>query len=309
MPPTLEQVRAARPRVARVARHTPLERSGWLSDLAGVPVHLKLECWQPTRSFKVRGAANAVLDEEGEVVTASAGNHGLGVALATRMAERPATVFVPAGAPETKRRRIEHLGARLVTVDGSYDDAETAARTHADRSGGRFVHPSEDPEVVAGQGTVALEALEDLPETATFLVPVGGGGLVAGIGAVARERGGGVVGVQSERTRTLYESVRAGRPVETRVVPTLADGLAGGRVGEEALGWVAAAVDEWVLVSEEGIARAIGDLYREEGVVAEGAAAVGVAALLEGYRPEGATVVVISGGNIDAGRLADLLAG
>lgn len=304
----------ARERLRGVARRTPLPLSGWLSDRAGVPVHLKLECWQLTGSFKVRGAFNAVaaMEESARgrgLVTASAGNHGVAVAHAARVHHTAATVFVPGSAPATKKARIRRLGAELREVDGSYDDAAEAAREHATRTGARLVHAFADPAVVAGQATVALEILEELPDVREIVVPVGGGGLAAGVGAALAAHGPGAraLGVQSTATRAMYDAFRAGRVVPVQDAPTLCDGLAG-ETEEEAYERARAGLDELGLVEEAAVGPAIRALYEHEGIVAEGAGAVGIAAVLEGTLSlEGPAVVIISGGNIDGPRLARIL--
>lgn len=311
----LPEVRRAHDRVRDVVRRTPLERSRWLSGRVGAPVHLKLECWQRTHSFKIRGALNAVraLDEESRgrgLVTASAGNHGQAVALAAELTGATATVFVPRSAPEAKKSRIRQYGAELREVDGSYDDAAARATAHAQHTGATLVHPFTDPRVVAGQATAALEILEDLPDVRTVVVPVGGGGLAAGAGIVVRAMApdARVVGVQSTATHAMHAALEAGRVVPTPVVPTLCDGLAG-EVEPATFGAAQSLLDAVVLVEEAAVAPAIRHLYRREGLVAEGSGAVGVAALLEGLIPaEGPTAVIISGGNIDAATLADILA-
>ncbi|HEX6940005.1 MAG TPA: pyridoxal-phosphate dependent enzyme [Longimicrobiales bacterium] len=312
---TLADIYRARRRIAAGAYRTPLERSDWLSEIAGCDVRLKLECWQRTRSFKIRGALSAVTalspeDRARGLVAASAGNHGQGVALAAREAGLAATVFVPASAPATKKARIRAFGATLREVDGTYDDAEAAARAHARETGAAFVHPFADPLVVAGQGTIGLEILEDAPDVREVVVPVGGGGLIAGIGIALRAAAGAsvrVVGVQSEATRAMHDAFIAGGPVPAEVHPTLADGLAGG-IEPESYERARAVTDEIRLVSEAAIAEAIRELYRRDGVVAEGSAATAVALLCAtAWRPAGPAVLVITGGNIDAGRLAGIL--
>ena len=313
-PLTLRDIHLARRRIASAAYRTPLERSDWLSELAGCDVYLKLECWQRTRSFKVRGAFNAVATLTAEerargLVAASAGNHGQGVALAAREAGIRATIFVPSSAPAMKQARIRSFGAELEQVEGTYDDAEAAAVAYARETGATFVHAYSDPCVVAGQGTIALEVLETLPELREVIVPVGGGGLIAGIGLVMSAVGGvRVVGVQSELTRSMHDAFEAGAPVPpVDHGPTLADGLAGG-VEEESYERARPVTDEIRLVGEDSIAAAIRELYRRDGLVVEGAGATAVALLRDGYRPRsGPAVLILSGGNIDAGRLADIL--
>ncbi len=311
--PTLSEVQEARQRIAGVTRRTPLERVATLSDIIGRNVHLKLEAWQRTRSFKLRGAYNAVASLRPEqrargLVTASAGNHGQAVALAAREVGVPATIFVPTDAPETKKRRIRAFGAELNTDSANYDDAEVAARAYAQRIGATFVHSYSDRAVVAGQGTVALEILEDLPDVRTVIVPVGGGGLIGGVGTVLKAINPTirVIGVQSTQTRSMYEAFKAGRVVPCPIGPTIADGLAG-QIDEASFTRAHAVVDEMQVVDEMAIPAAIRALF-DEGVVAEGAAAVGVAALAEGViKADGPTVVIITGGNIDAARLASMI--
>lgn len=302
-------------RLRGIARRTPLQHSAWLSERAGVPIHLKLECWQITHSFKLRGAFNAVaaIGEAGRrrgLVTASAGNHGLAVAYAARIHDAAATVFVPAGAPATKKARIRRLGADLREVDGSYDDAAESACDYAAETGAHLVHAFTDPAVVAGQGTVALEILEDLPAVRELVVPVGGGGLAAGVGAALMAAPGvRAVGVQSNATCAMYEAFRAGRVVPVEEAPTLCDGLAG-ETEDAAYDRARAGLADLRLVDEADVGPAIRALYEEEGIVAEGAGAVGVAAVLAGTLSlEGPSVVVISGGNIDGARLARVLGG
>lgn len=313
--PSLGDVRAAARRLQGVARRTPLERSDALSAAAGAEVHLKLEGMQRTGAFKLRGAYNALalLPPEARargVVTASAGNHGVGVALAARLLGARAVVFVPEDAPEAKQKRIARLGAELRRVAGSYDDAHPAAVAFAERTGAAYLSAFSDPAVVAGQGTVGLEIFEELPQVRTIVVPVGGGGLAGGIGTVARALGPGVrvVGVQTDQTAAMHASLAAGRLTSVPYGPTLCEGLSGD-VDDWSLALARRVVDEVVLVSEDAVRRAIRWLYVEEGVVAEGSAAVAAAALLEGAVAgvEGPVAAVLTGSNLDAARLAPIL--
>jgi threonine dehydratase len=311
-PSAVDVLRAAN-RLRGVARRTPLERSGWLSAIAGTDVHLKLETQQRTGSFKLRGAYNAIASLSAEqrargLVTASAGNHGLGVALAASLLGARALVFVPDSAPEAKKRRIARSGAELREVGGDYDAAHHAAETHARREGATFVHAFSDPAVVAGQGTVGLEIVRELPEVRTIVVPVGGGGLVGGVGIVARALGRGIriVGAQTEQTRAMHASLQAGRLTSPPYGATLCEGLSGD-VDERSLALAREVVDRIVVVSENSVRRAMRSLYVEEGIVAEGSAAVAVAAVLEGAIEQGPAAVVLTGGNVDAARLAAIL--
>lgn len=311
--PDVAAVLAARGRIAEHVRRTPLEHSAARSAAQGRPVHLKLECWQPTRSFKVRGAFSAVsrlteAQRAAGLVTASAGNHGQAVALAAKTFGARATIFVPADAPHAKKRRIAALGARLDETAADYDEADVLATRYARDTAATFVHAFSDDDVVAGQGTVALEILEDLPDVSTIVVPVGGGGLVAGIGIVLRERAPHVrlVGVQSLETRVMHASLAAGRVVELPVTPTLADGLAGG-IDARSFERVRRLIDDVILVDERAIADSIRSLYVEDGVVAEGSAATAVAALPHLGAGAGPVALVITGGNIDAAKLTRIL--
>jgi threonine dehydratase len=315
--PGLDAVHAARQRLSGVIWRTPLERSAWLSDAAGIDVHLKLECWQRTRSFKIRGAYSAIsaLDDDTcrkGIVAASAGNHGLAVAVAAGLRGARATIFVPGDAPSTKRDRIRGHGADLRTVSGTYDHAARAARSFAAETGAHLVHAFADPAVVAGQGTIALEITEDLPDVRSVVVPVGGGGLVSGVGLAMKAVAGPavrVIGVQSTATTAMHAAFEAGRVVPVEDQPTLCDGLAG-ETEPVAYELARSVVDVMDLVPEERIGNAIRELHRREGIVAEGAGVVGVAAILAGVlEPEGPAVVVVSGGNIDSDRLARILAG
>jgi threonine dehydratase len=310
----LADVQAARRRIGELARPTPVERSEWLSAVAGVDVFLKLECWQRTRSFKIRGASNAVLSLDARargrgIVAASAGNHGMAVALAARETGIRARIFVPVDAPQTKKSRIRAWGAELDDSEPDYDAAERAAAAFSEARGATLIHAFSDPRVVAGQGTIALELLETLPAVRTVIVPVGGGGLVAGTGAVLKSVDPEIriIGVQSTETRAMYEALRAGHVVDVPVTPTLADGLAGG-TDEASMTRVRAVVDEMLLIPEAAIAPAIHELYVRDGVLAEGSAAVAVAAITEGGAPiDGTTALVVTGGNIDAPRAAAIL--
>lgn len=313
--PPAADVLAAAARLRGVARRTPLERSAWLSGLAGTDVFVKMENLQRTGSFKLRGAYNAVATLSPErrargLVTASAGNHGQGVALAATLSGTRAVVFVPGHTPENKKRRIARFGAELREVEGGYDEAHHAAEAYAAQTGAWYVHAFSDPAVVAGQGTVGLEILEELPDVRTVVAPVGGGGVIGGIGLMARAMGARarIVGVQTHGTAAMHASLAAGSLVSPPYGPTICEGLTGD-VDEYSLALARRVVDEVVLVSEAAARRAIRALYVEEGLVAEGSAAVAAAALMENaVRPlQGPVAVVLTGGNVDARRLAEIL--
>jgi threonine dehydratase len=305
--PTPFEVREAAGRISGAVVRTPLTRSAWLSAGAGGDVFLKRECEQTTGSFKLRGATNviaALTPEERArgVVTASAGNHGLGLATAAKAAGIRAEVFVPASAPMIKREKILATGSRVNASAPNYDVAESVARTHAVDTGMTFVSPCTGRALLAGQGTVALEIVEQLPTVGTVVVCVGGGGLAGGIGGLLRAEHPMVriIGAQSERTNAMALAIASGEETDIPDQPTLADGLAG-LVDEEMLAQGQQSLHEITTVSEAAIADAIRGLHREEGLTVEGAGAVGVAALLTGaIRPtQFPVVVIVSGANID----------
>ncbi len=314
--PTPEAIRDAAARLAGVAVRTPLRRSEALSALCGGDVYLKLETEQVTGSFKVRGAFNTLsrLSPEARargVVASSAGNHGLGVAEAAQRLGIAATIFVPRLAPQVKKDGIRARGATVTDEGRDYDDAMVRARAHADATGATFVHPCLGDDLLAGQGTVALEVLEELPTLGTMLVCVGGAGLLGGMGgwlrAVAPEVR--IIGAQTEHTNAMAVALESGQLVEIPNHPSVADGLAG-QIDEHALAIGMAALDQLCVVTEGECEHAIRFLHRKEGLRVEGAGAVTVAALLTakagGLRfPVACTV---SGGNIDADRHAAILA-
>jgi threonine dehydratase len=313
---TAEDVRNAAAQLRDIARRTALRRATRLSAHTAADVWLKLENEQLTGSFKLRGAYNAVASLSAEerargIVTVSAGNHGRGVALAARQLGVRATVFVPATAPRVKVEGIRECGATIDAESAHYDEAHARALAFAHEHGVTYIDPCVGRALVAGQGTVALEIVDQLPGVATVIVPVGGGGLLGGIGAYFREMKPAlrIVGAQSANTNALARSLEAGRVVDAPILPTLADGLAGA-IDEHTLDVGRHALDEMVTVDEVAIARAIAFLAREEDVIAEGAGAVGVAALLEGEVAalRDPVVVVISGGNIDREVLISILA-
>jgi threonine dehydratase len=307
---TATDVRRAAERLRGVIRRTELRRAARLSERAKRDVWIKLENDQLTGSFKIRGAYNAVsslsdAERSRGVVTASAGNHGRGVAFAAERLGIPATIFVPRTAPRVKVDGIRACHAMIDEESAHYDEAHARAIAFASARGITYVDPCVGAPLVAGQGTVALEILEDLPNVGTLVVPVGGGGLVGGIGAYVREVAPHVriIGAQSVNTSAMARSLEAGRVVEIPVFPTLADGLAGG-IDEHGLDVGRHAIDEMIVVDEPEVAHAIALLAREENVIAEGSGAVAVAALLRGAGGRDPIVVVISGGNIDSDVIA-----
>jgi threonine dehydratase len=310
MLPTAADVLAAAHRLRGIVTRTPLLRSERLSAIAGADVFLKYENEQRTGSFKVRGASNALalLSADARargIVASSAGNHGLGIADAARALGIRARIFVPSTAPSVKRDGILALGAEVDETQPHYDAAHEAAVAFGELHGMTFVNPCAGESLLAGQGTVAVEILEDLPEVRTLVVPVGGGGLVGGIAALVRAVAPHVriVGAQSERTNAMAVSLDAGHRVEVEVPPTLADGLAG-QIDDEGLAIGQFAIDAMRVVSEAEIAGAIAWLASEHDARVEGSGACGVAAVLGAHAGEwdGPIAVVVSGGNIDEGK-------
>lgn len=309
----------ARDRIAPYVRRTPLIHSIWLSDAAGAPTSIKLESAQVSNSFKSRGAFNAVLarrERSGTrrlpLVTASAGNHGRALAAASETFGLALTVFTPRDAPAAKLDAIRRHGAVLRAEGRDYDDAERIAKRFAADTGGEFISPYNDPDVVAGAGTVALEMFEDAPDLDLLVVPIGGGGLISGMGSVARHVNPGcrIVGVEVAASCAFQTSVRAGRLVEIIPGPTLADGL-GGNPDPDTITFplIQRVVDDIVTVTEDELAHAVAWLVSFEHAIAEGAGAVGTAALLaRRIAPLGRHAgVVLSGSNIDATKLRALL--
>ncbi len=303
----LGDVRAAAERIRPYVVHTPLERSASLSQQSGADIWLKLECFQNTGSFKLRGAVNALLllgDDRRQkgVITASAGNHGLGVARAAALLGVAATVVVPETASTAKIDALRRSGAELLLRGATYDDAEAAAQQLARERKIAFVSAYNDPDVVAGGGTLALEILDDLPDARTLVVPAGGGGLIGGTGVAAHGIDPRIVvyGVQSEASPALHVAQQAGHRVDVDVQDSLADGLAGNvEEGSITLDLLREHVRQVALVSEADIAAAMRFLAREEHVLVEGSAAVGVAALQRQLLDlSGPTVVVLTGRNV-----------
>jgi threonine dehydratase len=306
-PVTLAQIRAARELLAPITRTTPLAWSRPLSEQIGGEVWFKCENLQRAGSFKVRGAYvrihNLPAEERARgVVAASAGNHAQGVALAATLHEVPSTVFMPEGAPLPKVAATESYGAQVRFAGTTVDEALVAARAFAEQTGAAFIHPFDHPDVIAGQGTVALELLEQCPEVNTVLVGTGGGGLLAGMATAFRalRPQTRVIGVQAASACSWPPSLAAGEPVAIAGMSTMADGIAVGRPGDLPFEIVRECGVEVRTVSEEAISRALLLLLERNKLVVEPAGSVGVAAILEavdGYKPP--VVAVLSGGNVD----------
>ena len=308
------QVAAASRAIARHIRRTPTEHSPALSALSGCELYLKLENLQKTGAFKIRGALNKLLamDERERsrgVVTASAGNHGQGVALAAKLLGIPACVVLPSGAPLAKLTAIQRHGAEIVIGGDDYDASHQAAQVLSAERGLAYVHAFDDDDVIAGQGTLALEMLEDAPDLDALVVPVGGGGLLAGVALALRERRARprLFGVQAAGSPAFARSFATGSLVEDGN-GTIADGIAVRRPAARTLAIARNSVDDVRTVDDEAIARAIVLLLERHKLLAEGAGAAALAAVLEHPGAFGARVgVVISGGNIDPNLLGKVL--
>jgi threonine dehydratase len=293
---------------------TPVRYSDWLSHLSGGEVFLKLETIQPTFSYKIRGATNAVLKLAAEaadvpIVTASAGNHGRAMAHAGRAAGLHLTVYVPESAPRAKVDAIHQLGAELrLCLD--YDDAERCAREHGATGRAVYISPYAHPDVIAGAGTVALEVLEDIPDTDTIVVAIGGGGLISGVAIAADDRAE-VCGVEVAASTPFTTSLAAGRITTIDVGETIADGLSGNLDPETpTFEIVRQRVRRVVVVSEEEVVAAMRDVAHHERLIVEGAAAAAVAGIASRKIDVGnrKAVVVVSGANIDLGKWCALTA-
>jgi threonine dehydratase len=313
----LAEVRAARERVAETARHTPLESSYTFSEMTGADVHLKLETFQRTGAFKIRGATNRIAtlpeeDREAGVVTASAGNHAQGVALAASRMSVDSTVVMPEDAPIAKVNATQSYGAEVELCGVDYDEAEARAHEIEREEGRYYLHAFDDPEVIAGQGTLGLEIIEDLPEVETVVVPIGGGGLISGIATAIKERkpDARVVGVQAEGAASVADSLEKGQRVVRGSVDTIADGIATRTVGELPFEIIRERVDEVVTVADDEIAVALTLLLERTKTLVEGAGAVPLAALLSGavdYEENETVVPVLCGGNIDMNALTTVV--
>jgi threonine dehydratase len=311
----LADVRAAAARIQGRVLRTPLRRSEWLST-DGADVHLKLEAVQPTSSYKIRGAFNAALRirERGgdapRLVTASAGNHGRALAFAARSLGLPLTVFIAADAPRAKVDAIRAAGAALRECR-DYDEAERQAKAHAATGAGVFISPYSHPDVIAGAGTIGLELLHDLRALDAIVVPVGGGGLISGIAIAVKALSPAtrIVGVEVAASCPFTKSLAAGRLVTIDVGPSLADGLTGNLDPDTiTLDIVRALVDEIVTVDETILRGALAGVVTHEHVLIEGAAAAGPAAILGGrFEVRGKVAVILTGANIDADKLVEVL--
>ncbi|GGN99977.1 MULTISPECIES: threonine ammonia-lyase [Haloarcula] len=314
---TFEDVLAAQDRVAETARHTPLDYSHTFSAMTGADIHLKLELFQRTGSFKIRGATNriATLSEEQRengVVTASAGNHAQGVALAATRIGVDSTIVMPKHAPISKVKATRSYGGEVVLHGEDYDEAAEKAHEIEREEGRTYVHAFDDDYVMAGQGTIGLEIYEDLPSVETVVVPIGGGGLISGIATALKGKDEDirVVGVQAEGASSVAESLEKGHRIERDGVETIADGIATRTVGERTFEVITERVDEVVTVSDSEIAVALTTLLERSKTLAEGAGAVALAAVTEetfDYADDETIVPALCGGNIDLNTLTNVI--
>jgi threonine dehydratase len=309
-------VGAAAAAIAGRVERTPLLASPDLSALAGCEIHLKLENLQRTGAFKLRGALTRLLMLDAEerrcgVVTASAGNHGQGVAVAAAALGIPACVVLPRGVPLAKLTAIQRAGAEVVITGSGYDEAYAAARDLATQRGAIYIHAFDDPAVIAGQGTVAREMLEERPDLDAIVVPVGGGGLLAGTALAIAEAGAKVrlIGVQAAGASAFADAVRSGSAIVAGGAATIADGIAVREPAERTVAIARAHGVTMRVVTDEAIARAMVLLLERHKLLAEAAGAVGVAAMLDGAAElEGKRVgIIVSGGNIDPNLLGKVV--
>ena len=314
---TLNDIRAARETVRDVITLTPMLRDETLSKDLNVPVFLKAECLQRSGSFKVRGAFNKISSLTSEerargVIAPSAGNHAQGVTLAASVYGVQATIVMPSFAPLTKVEATRGYGATVILEGATFDDAAHYARVLATEQGLTFVHAFNDEKIMAGQGTIGLEVLEALPNVTVLIVPIGGGGLIAGIATAVKALNPSVriIGVQAAGCSAVKPSLAAGMPVAVAAAQTIADGIAVKRPGELTLPIIQALVDEVLEVTDDEIARAIVHCSQRAKLVVEGAGAAGLAALIAGkikLEPTDTVCALLCGGNIDGNLLSRVI--
>lgn len=314
-PVNYNDILEAKSRIYGLIRRTPVDFSTTFSSITGQQVFFKYENLQKTGSFKIRGALNkmASLTEQQRaagVVAASAGNHAQGVALAASKAGVESTIVMPEGVPIAKLMATKEYGAKVVLSGQSYDEAYIKAEQIKEETNAVFVHAFNDPAIIAGQGTVGLEIMEDLPDIDTVVVPIGGGGLISGIALVLKQVRPEiqVIGVQAEGAPSMERAVNSGQIRENSDVSTIADGIAIKHPGELTFSIVKELVDDIVLVNDEEIAQAILMMIERSKLVCEGAGAAGVAALLNGkVKSSGKILTVVTGGNIDIHTLSIII--
>jgi len=311
-----QNILEAHRKIRKIVTRTPTYHSVVFSQRTSAEVYLKLECFQPVGVFKIRGAINKMRslsrsELKKGLVTSSSGNHGLAVAFAAKIYGAKAVVVVPENAVEEKVKAIESYGAEVVKYGKDYDEAYSKALEIRKETGKTFVHPFNDPFVIAGQGTIGLELLEDVPDLDTIIVPVGGGGLISGISIAAKTLKPNIrmVGVQPEGAPAVYRSWKAGKIVEMDSVKTVADGLASRKTLDLTFGIIKKYLDDILLVTDKEIGEAVLALLREAHILAEPSGAASLAALLFKYhpKPKEKVAVVVSGANISIDYLTALL--
>jgi threonine dehydratase len=311
---TLKDIEEANKRLENVILRTPLVYSYSLSELSGANVYLKLENLQRTGSFKIRGAYNKLYklkEITQDFVAASAGNHAQGVALAAKLLGMKSTLVMPEGTPINKILAVKNHGGEIVLFGNTFDDAFGYARKLERETGKVFIHPFDDPEVIAGQGTAGLEIIDSLKNVESVIVPVGGGGLIAGVAMAVKSMNPNitVVGVQSKAAPSMFLSMKKNTIVETGSIQTIADGIAIKRIGELTFEIAQKYVDEVLTVDENEIEESLLLLTERKRIVVEGAGAVGLAGLLKresDFRKKN-VAIIISGGNIDINLLARII--
>ena len=313
---TLTSIQAARARIGDAIYVSPCQLSHQLSELTGLPLHLKLENLQLTGSFKERGALNKLLtlgkvERDRGVIAASAGNHAQGVAFHASSLGIRAQIVMPLATPQIKVAATRSFGAEVILHGASYEEACEEALRRRVEQGRTFIHPFDDAEVISGQGTIGLELLEQVPDIEAVVVPIGGGGLIAGVACALKETNPKirVVGVEPEKLPSMLRAREAGHPVTIAAEATIADGIAVRRAGDLTLPLVSRYVDEIVTVDDEEIASAILLLLEQEKTLAEGAGAAALAAVVQSKTNlrHRRTVVLVSGGNIDVTLLAKII--
>ena len=309
-PVTIADVREAAARISGHVNRTPLRLSPYLSEICGQTVRLKLETMQDTGAFKIRGATNALMkmsdaDRARGVITMSSGNHGRGLAYASKRLGVPCSVYMSELVPKVKLEAIRSLGAEVVIAGPSQETAEAAVHERVAKDGLIYVHPFDAPDIIAGQGTIGLEILEDMPDVKTVLVPLSGGGLFAGVALAIKSLKPDVhmVGVTMENGPAMVDSLQSGKPVPVDEVETLADAL-GGTIGLDnklTFEMTRRFINETTLLSEDEIAEAMRTLFHKDHIVSEGGGAVGVGALVANKLKalKGPIAIVVSGCNVD----------
>ena len=313
----LADILEAHERVRETSRHTPLEHAHTYSAMTGADVHLKLENFQRTGAFKIRGATNRIATLSAEqkdagVVTASAGNHAQGVALAATRSGVDSKIVMPEHAPISKVKATRNYGADVVLSGRDYNEAAERAHEIEREEGRTYVHAFDDEDIMAGQGTIGLEILEDCPDVETVVVPIGGGGLISGIATAikAQKPDTRVIGVQAEGASSAAASLEKGERVSLDGVDTIADGIATRSVGEQTFPYIQQYVDEVVTVSDSEIAVALVYLLERSKTLVEGAGAVPLAAVLFeqfDYADDETIVAALCGGNIDLNTLTNVI--